>query len=55
MKSLLNGNCTASNIPYAGKKVTIQSWTSLPKEWLKYKTDASKNRMNNETAISYIC
>lgn len=31
-----------------------QSWTPPSQHWIKYNTDASKNRMNNNTTISYV-
>lgn len=46
-------NC--SNTYISGKQRYPQWWTPPLPEWIKYNTDAAKNRKTNYTAISYIC
>lgn len=35
------------------KRFTIHRWTPPPQGWLKYNTDAQKNRKSNKRAISF--
>lgn len=55
MKLLFIGSIITVITLFKGKNPPQKQWTPPPPKWIKYNTDAAKNRKTNITAASFVC